>query len=102
MKDIEYIFNNKIYNLTRSTKLYEYEEREGTGRFINNYEITRTVDIAIYKSLKNNLYKSISSNGRILITDITEEELKRLLSQRSEIELLREFLPCEVDKLEEV
>lgn len=102
MKDEEYIVNNKIYNLTKSTKLYEYIEKEGTGKMIGTLEMFRDVTIRIYKSAKGNLYRTITKMGRIIITDATEKEFKQLLFERNEIDLLRELFPKDIERLEEV
>lgn len=102
-KDIEYIFNNKIYNITKSNKIYEYRYKEGTGvKLFNGYEMYAEVIARIYKSVKGNLYRTITKSGRIGITDMTEEEFKGLLLKKNELDLLRELYPCTVDELEEV
>lgn len=102
MKDEEYIVNKKIYNITKSTKLYECKGKEGTGMMIGTLEMSRDTTIRIYKSIKDNLYQTITRLGRIIITDITEEEFKELLFKRNEIDLLRELFPEDIEKLEEV
>ena len=102
-KDIEYIVNNKIYNISKSNKIYEYRYKEGSGIIMfNGYEMPREVIERIYKSSKGNLYKTTSKSGRIGITDIIEDDLKELLLKRNELDLLRELYPCTVDELEEV
>lgn len=103
MNDIEYIFNNKIYNITKSTIIYEYVYKEGTGiNLFNGYEMLREMTARIYKSPKGNLYKTTSSGGRISIADVSEDSFKELLLKRNELSLLRELYPCTANELEEV
>lgn len=102
-KDIKYVLNNKIYNITQSEKLYEYKDKEPSGMiFMGKYPMQREVKIRIYRSVKNNLYKAVISNGRISIVDITDNEFKTMLLNNNELDLLRELYPEEFEKLEEV
>ena len=102
-KDIEYIFNNKVYNITKSTLLYEYIDREPTGmKFMGQYPMTREFTIRVYKSSRGNLYRAEIRNDRISISDITKEEFIGLLARRSELGLLRELYPETANRLEEV
>lgn len=102
-KDVRYVFNDKVYNITQSEKLYEYNYHEYTGTTIfNGYKLTREVTIKLYKSLKGNLYQAMIKSGKIVITDTTEEKLKGLLLERNELDLLGKLYPEELKRLEEV
>ena len=99
----KYIFNNKIYNITTSTKLYEYKYNEDSGRtWLGGLPMMREVKITIYRSSKGRLYKSKAVNGYIGIEDIVESELKGILIKRNEISLLKELYSETLNELEEV
>ena len=102
MEDEKYYLNNKIYNITKSDKLYEYTQREATGKlFMGKYPMMREVEIRIYSSVKGNLFQTITKDGRISIKDINDEGFKEILLRENALDILEKLYPLSYKKLEE-
>lgn len=102
MEDEKYYLNNKIYNISKSVKLYEYIEEEPTGIFIwGQYPMTREVKNRIYRSPKGNLFKTIIKKSKISIIDINDDEFKEILLRKNALDILEQLYPLEYQKIEE-
>lgn len=102
-QEVRYVFNDKIYNITKSEKLYEYRHKEKTNMLLlGQYPTYRDVITKVYKSRRGNFFMRISSNGRISIKDITIDEFLKILTERNELDLLKSIFPSEYNKLQEV
>ena len=102
MEDEKYYLNNKIYNITKSEKLYEYTQREATGKlFMGKYPMMGEVEIRIYSSAKGNLFQTITKDGRISIKDINDEGFKEILLRENALDILEKLYPLSYKKLEE-
>ena len=102
MEDEKYYLNNKLYNISKSEKLYEYTEEEPTGIFfMGQYPMKREVKYRVYRSPKGNLFKTTVREKKISITDINNDEFKELLLRKNELDILERLYPLEYQKLEE-
>lgn len=102
MEDEKYYLNNKLYNISKSVKLYEYTEKEPSGMFfMGQYPMTREVKNRVYRSSKGNLFKTIVRNRRISIIDINDDNFKEILLRKNALDILEQLYPLECQKLEE-
>lgn len=102
MADEKYYLNNKLYNISKSVKLYEYTVEEPSGIFfLGQYPLTREVTNRVYISPKGNLFKTTVREKKISITDVSNDEFKELLLRKNELDILERLYPLEYQKLEE-
>ncbi|HHX62314.1 MAG TPA: hypothetical protein GX707_16620 [Epulopiscium sp.] len=103
VQEEKYLFNNKIYNITKSEKLYEYIEKKDTGmKLFGNYNLLRDVVVSVYKSKNDNLFVTEASIGRISCKDVSKKDFLSTLLTRGEIDLIKKIYPSEYIKLKEV
>ena len=101
--EVRYVFNDKIYNITKSEKLYEYRYKEKTNMLLlGQYPMYRDAIDKVYESRRGNFFITTSSNGRISIKDIAIDEFLKILTERNELDLLKSIFPSEYNKLQEV
>ncbi len=102
MNDEKYYLNDKLYNISKSAKLYEYIETEPSGlMFMGQYQMAREVRNRVYKSPKGNLFKTIVKNKRINIIDINDDNFKEILLSKNALDILEELYPLDHQRLEE-
>lgn len=101
-EDETYIVNNKIYNITKSELIYEFEEAVKTNIMMMGRHMTVGERRQIYKSIKGNYFIKVYKGSRFYIKDISKEDVINKLKTRSEINILNKYFPDEIEKLKEV